>query len=69
MDMITIEVEGKRRKVAKADYIKAKTEQLREFGYDSLTEDEVTKQLDIILSDGNVNVIGMFMKDEIIHEV
>lgn len=54
------------RTVARKDYVTAKTKQLREFGYEDLSESHVSEQLDKILADDNdLTVIGMFMKDEI----
>jgi len=51
--------------VATADYVKAKTKDLRAFGYAGLEEAAVREQLHCILGGGKPSVIGMFMKDEI----
>lgn len=51
--------------VGKKDYIKAKTKDLKEFGYYELTENEVSCQVDKILKGGNLSVIGKFMEDDI----
>lgn len=52
--------------VLKSDYIKLKTKDLIEFGYNNLTEDEVAEQVDKILrKDGDLNVIGMFCKGDL----
>lgn len=50
------------------DYIKAKTRDLKEFGYGTLTEEHVTVQLNLILANRkeDLSVIGRFMEDEII---
>jgi hypothetical protein len=62
--MATIKLEDGR-VVSKKDYITAKTKALKEFGYTSLTEKEVSEQLDKILKGEELSVIGMFMKDDI----
>lgn len=54
------------RTVFRLDYVRAKTKQLREFGYSDLTEDHVSEQIDAILLDKDLTVIGFFMKDEIV---
>ena len=53
----------------RAAYVHAKTAQLREFGYDNLTEKEVDEQVDALLQ-GKVfghglNVIGKLMEGEV----
>lgn len=56
------------RVVSKSDYIKAKTKDLIEFGYSSLTEEVLSEQLDKILSnapESELNVIGLFCKSDI----
>lgn len=58
----------KPRLVSKTDYIKAKTKQLREFGYEGLSEAHVTEQLEKVLAghgSGDLTVIGLFMRDEV----
>ncbi len=56
--------------VAKADYIKAKSRQLKEFGYPHATEQLVEEQLDKVLAgakkmaDG-LTIIGMFIEGDI----
>ena len=47
-------------------YIKAKTGDLREFGYDNLTEDSVREQLLKILNNEELDIVGMFMEKDII---
>lgn len=57
--------------VAKVDYIKAKSCQLKEFGYPHATEQLVEEQLDKVLAgakkmaDG-LTVIGMFIEGDIV---
>lgn len=56
------------RVVLKADYITAKTKDLIEFGYTSLTEDDVKVEVEKILTnvpDKELTVIGMFCKSDI----
>lgn len=53
------------RVVQKKDYIKAKTKMLVEFGYLNLTEKEVSEQLNKIINNEKLSVIGMFMQDDI----
>lgn len=63
---IFISVDGRpKKRVSRADYVRAKTRQLREFGYSNLTEDEVNTQITAILDGKLLDVIGMFMKDEV----
>lgn len=47
---ITFNIDGWSRRVLRSDYVAAKTKQLREFGYPSLTEEEVSAQLDAVFS-------------------
>lgn len=52
--------------VLKSDYVRLKTKDLVEFGYASLTEDDVREQVDKIL-DGrtDLSVIGLFCKGDL----
>ena len=50
--------------VSKQSYITAKTKDLKAFGY-NVTEETVLEQLDKILKDEKLSVIGMFMEDDI----
>jgi hypothetical protein len=57
--------------VLRADYVKAKTAQLREFGYDELTRDHVDAQVTALLAgkktlDEGLTVIGKMMEKEVI---
>jgi len=49
-----------------AKYVKAKTRDLREFGYSTLTEDEVRSQIIAVLNGEKLNVIGMFIEGDIV---
>lgn len=54
------------RTVLKSDYIKAKTKDLQEFGYSDLTESDLEKSLNMILSNSNeLDVIAHFIKDDL----
>lgn len=48
----------------KEDYIIAKTKDLIEFGYSGLSTKTVAEQLEKILRNEPLNVIGMFMRDD-----
>lgn len=68
--MIAVEIDGRRVMADKADYVRAKARQLRGFGYESLTEADVARQLDLVLAGarnvaGGLTVIGMHMVDEV----
>lgn len=52
--------------ILKSNYVKLKTKDLIEFGYSSLTENEVSEQVDkIVKGDKDLSVIGMFCKDDL----
>lgn len=52
--------------VLKTDYIRLKTKDLIEFGYTSLTENDVAVQVEKILKgDTDLSVIGMFCKGDL----
>lgn len=52
--------------VLKSNYVKLKTKDLIEFGYTSLTESDVSEQVEKILNnDSDLSVIGMFCKGDI----
>lgn len=66
MDTIKIYLNDKEVTVAKSDYVAAKTKDLREFGYTSLTENDVANQLEKILSGSDdLDVVGQFIKPDI----
>ena len=57
--------------VLRSDYVKAKTKQLQEFGYDDLTRDHVDAQITALLEgrkklDQGLTVIGKMMEHEVI---
>jgi hypothetical protein len=68
---LRVKIEGHpMREVPRDAYVKAKTKQLREFGYSGLTEEHVNEQVDAVLSkkefgDG-LTVIGKFMEGELV---
>lgn len=64
--LITIRVDGKTKTVDRNDYIKGKTAQLREFGYTTLTEDEVRRQLNNVYDGTPRDVIGLFIERDIV---
>ncbi len=63
---IKIKLDSGNHIVSKAAYIKAKTGDLRNFGYSNLTESEVANQLEKILNGEELDVIGMFMESDIV---
>ena len=64
---ILIEVDEHKKLVLTKSYIMAKTKQLQEFGYTTLTEQETTEQLKNILDgDKPLSIIGQFMVGEIV---
>lgn len=63
-------INGKTLDVPRRDYVRAKTKQLRAFGYVGLLDKTVNEQVDAVLQkktlgDG-LTVIGGFMEDEIL---
>lgn len=66
---IWINIDGNNKLVMTKSYITAKTKQLKEFGYNKLTEQETTEQLKKILTkDKTLTIIGQFMVDEIVRQ-
>jgi hypothetical protein len=49
----------------KDQYINQKLKDLREFGYPSLTREEVAEQLEKALNGEKLNVVGMMIKSDI----
>lgn len=70
-EKLTVVIDYKEAVVPRAAYVKAKTKQLREFGYPELTEAEVDAQIDALLTNkklgDGLTVIGMFMEDEVLN--
>ena len=67
---LRVDIEGKKGTVPRDVYVKAKTKQLREFGYPSLTEADVDAQVDAVLAGKEfghgLTVIGVIMKGEVL---
>jgi len=63
---IKIKINDKEVLVDKEDYIVARTKDLKEFGYSSITEDDVRSQLEKVFKGEVLSVIGLFIKDDII---
>jgi len=62
---LKITVDYKDKIVLTEKYVDAKTKQLKEFGYDDLTRDELREQLLRVLNGDKLTVIGMFMQNEV----
>lgn len=65
-DKIKVDLDGKILTVTKEQYIKAKTKDLREFGYVNLTEEDVSNQVENVINGEELNVIGMFIEKDIV---
>lgn len=65
-NQIKIDLDGRKITVDKDVYITAKTKDLREFGYEKLSESEVEEQLNRVLNGEELNVIGMFIEKDIV---
>lgn len=70
--MIKVKINDKVGHVPRGTYVAAKTKQLQEFGYPSLSEQHVNEQIDALLAgktlSNGLTVIGGFMKDEVLPE-
>lgn len=66
---IMVKIEGKERVVERKDYVRAKTAQLREFGYTTLEPETVDAEISAILAKEPLSVIGKFMEDEVLGKV
>lgn len=64
-ELVKLNLDGKKISAARDVYIKQKTKQLREFGYSSLTEKEVTEALDKAISGKAEDVISMFIESDL----
>jgi hypothetical protein len=51
--------------VLKSDYIITKTKDLIEFGYENLTEKEVELQLNNLIENNKLSIIGLFIQEDI----
>lgn len=69
-ETLQVNLGGRMGEVNRSEYVTAKTKQLREFGYPTVTQQEINEQITALLEGktfGNgLTVIGMFMDDEII---
>jgi len=63
---IKIKINDKEVLVDKEDYIVARTKDLKEFGYSSITENDVRSQLEKVFKGEVLSVIGLFIEDDII---
>lgn len=68
---LIISIDGSpKSEVPRDKYVKAKTKQMREFGYPSLTEQECDNQITALLAGKEfgkgLTVIGMFMEGEVL---
>jgi hypothetical protein len=70
---LRIKLEGREYAVPRKAYAIKKTKQLQEFGYPSLTVDELEKQIDALLAKKEfgkgLTVIGMFMDGEVLSQI
>ena len=58
--------DGKELSVSKDSYVRLKCRDLREFGYSSLTQDEVREELDALLrGEESQSIIGRFIQSDI----
>ena len=68
MDAIKVDLEGQVVTITKEKYIKAKTKDLKNFGYANLTEKDVADQLEKVINKETLSVIGMFIEKDIVQE-
>lgn len=70
---LRIKLEGKEYVVPRKAYAIKKTKQLQEFGYPTLTVDELEEQIDALLAKKELGkgltVVGMFMEGEVLELV
>jgi len=64
-DILQIEIDGKTINISRSRYAAVKLKDLRAFGYSNLTLEEVQSEIDAVIADGKLTVIGMFMQNEI----
>jgi hypothetical protein len=67
--LIEFECNGNKVRCSKQAYIVAKTKDLREFGYPTLTEAQVKIQLEKVIAGKTLNVIGKFIEGDNTKEV
>lgn len=68
MNTIWIEVDGRKKEVTKKHYIEAKTKQLYEFGYTSLTIEATAAALEKALAGKADDVISMFIDSDLMKD-
>ena len=66
--MLRIRVNDREIVVLRRDYVEAKTLDLRASGFPSVTEAEISEQLNCVLAGGELTVIGKFIEPDIIGE-
>lgn len=67
LEMITVKINYEPHSVQVMDYVTAKTKDLQQFGYNSLTEEQVLKSLKrVINKEKLVDVIDHFIKEDIV---
>lgn len=64
-EKVYINLEGRKLSVPKSAYIKAKTGDLKAFGYTTLTEEQVAKSLEKAISGEADEVIAMFIESDL----
>ena len=71
MDILYIKhpATGNKAEVSKSAYITAKWKDLKAFGYTSLTRKNVVQELDNLLNNQPVTVIGEFMRGDLWLEI
>lgn len=67
MKYVKVKIDGRPAvEVPSSAYVRAKTKQLIEFGYPTLTETDVSEQLEALLAGKKLTVVGKFMEDEVV---
>lgn len=64
-ETVKLSIDGQQLDVPKIAYIKSKTIQLKEFGYSSLTEKDVSDALEKALAGNAKDVISMFIESDL----
>jgi len=68
MGTIKIDLDGRIVNVDKEQYISAKTKDLKEYGYESLTRQDVANQLEKVIKGEELDIIGMFIEKDIVKD-
>lgn len=70
--MLYVSVDGKTGWTKRADYVRERVRTLREFGYPTLTHEEVEEQVKAVLEKktfrAGLTVIGMILQKEVLKE-